>query len=124
MHGEADQEVESAPEQAQAWRMTRLDQAKSVAIALAIPPVVALPLAVITGLASTGFFAFGLVAGWLYLRPRIQVVRGILLFCSTYSLKDWLSSLWRWLLDLPRPHGEPGKRHIRLSSVWICERNN
>src|SRR4051812_28517149 len=60
--------------------MTRLDQAKSVAIALAIPPVVALPLAVITGLASTGFFAFGLVAGWLYLRPRIQVVRGILLF--------------------------------------------
>jgi hypothetical protein len=53
---------------------------KSVAVALVIPPLVALPLAVITGLASTGFFVLGFVVGWFYLRSRIQIVRGVWLF--------------------------------------------
>lgn len=52
-------------------------EARAAAIAVALPPVVALPLAIMTGFATWWFFGGGILVGWLYLRRRIVAVRGI-----------------------------------------------
>jgi hypothetical protein len=53
---------------------------KATALAVTMPVVVGLALAILTGASSIGFFCAGVLVGWLYLRRRVESVRGIRLF--------------------------------------------